>query len=102
MAESEGLLASGEFWVAVAFLLFVLGAYRPLRRAITGALDERSARIRAELEEHYNRIGSPFRTAEHFAILDIIDPRETRGILCDWIEDAYEVLMADRHPSRRK
>jgi F-type H+-transporting ATPase subunit b len=51
MAESEGLLASGEFWVAVAFLLFVVAAYRPLRRAITGALDERSARIRAELEE---------------------------------------------------
>lgn len=58
-------------------------------------------RRRAELEEYYGRIGSPFRTAEHFAILDIIDPRETRGILCDWVEDAYEVLMTERSPRRR-
>ena len=43
---------------------------------------------RAELEAYYNRLGSPFRTAEKFGILDIIDPRETRGVLCDWIEDA--------------
>jgi hypothetical protein len=34
-------------------------------------------------------MASPFRTAEKFGILDIIDPRETRAILCDWIEDAW-------------
>ena len=51
---------------------------------------------RAELEAYYNRIGSPFRTAERFGILDIIDPRETRGLLCDWIEDAWEAMQARR------
>ncbi|HMS80550.1 MAG TPA: methylmalonyl-CoA carboxyltransferase, partial [Burkholderiaceae bacterium] len=51
---------------------------------------------RAELEAYYHRIGSPFRTAEAFGVLDIIDPRETRGLLCDWIEDAVEVLQAQR------
>jgi F-type H+-transporting ATPase subunit b len=51
MAEPESLLASPEFWVAIAFVLFVAGAYRPLKKAIVGALDARSARIRAELEE---------------------------------------------------
>ena len=44
---------------------------------------------RAELEAFYLNMTSPFRTAEKFGILDIIDPRETRGILCDWIEDAW-------------
>lgn len=39
---------------------------------------------------------SPFRTAEKFGILDIIDPRETRSILCDWIEDAWERVRSDR------
>ena len=39
---------------------------------------------------------SPFRTAEKFGILDIIDPRETRAILCDWIEDAWERICTDR------
>jgi len=51
---------------------------------------------RDELEAYYNRLGSPFRTAEKFGILDIIDPRETRSVLCDWIEDAVEALKARR------
>ena len=50
----------------------------------------------ASLEAYYNRLGSPFRTAEKFGILDIIDPRETRGVLCDWIEDAWEAMAARR------
>jgi F-type H+-transporting ATPase subunit b len=43
---------NAEFWVAVAFVLFIavlikLGAHR----VIIGALDDRSARIKAELDE---------------------------------------------------
>ena len=51
---------------------------------------------RKELEELYSRISSPMRTAEKFGVLEVIDPRETRGILCDWIEDAWEVIQGDR------
>ena len=51
---------------------------------------------RAELEAFYLNMTSPFRTAEKFGILDIIDPRETRAILCDWIEDAWERVRTDR------
>jgi F-type H+-transporting ATPase subunit b len=40
------------FWVAVAFLLFVaLCIYMGLHRTIIDALDQRSARIKAELDE---------------------------------------------------
>lgn len=70
------------------------GVHAAYRREIEAA-DDPAAR-RAELEAYYNRIGSPFRTAEAFGVLDIIDPRETRGVLCDWIEDATEVLQAQR------
>jgi acetyl-CoA carboxylase carboxyltransferase component len=52
--------------------------------------------MQAELEAYYHRIGSPFRTAERFGVLDIIDPRETRSILCDWVEDAWEAMTARR------
>lgn len=45
---------------------------------------------KAKLEAFHLNMTSPFRTAEKFGILDIIDPRETRSILCDWIEDAWE------------
>jgi acetyl-CoA carboxylase carboxyltransferase component len=31
------------------------------------------------------------RTAEAFGIEDIIDPRDTRPLLCKWVEMAYEV-----------
>jgi propionyl-CoA carboxylase beta chain len=31
------------------------------------------------------KVTSPFRTAEHFAIEDIIDPRETRARLCEFV-----------------
>lgn len=51
---------------------------------------------RKELEEFYTRMSSPLRTAEKFGVLDVIDPRETRAILCDWIEDAWEVIEGDR------
>lgn len=61
---------------------------------ITAAADP--AAKRAELEAHYLNMTSPFRTAEKFGILDIIDPRETRTVLCDWIDDAWERVKTDR------
>lgn len=37
-------------------------------------------------------VSSPFRTAERFGVQDIIDPRDTRPLLCDWVRQAYCVL----------
>jgi acetyl-CoA carboxylase carboxyltransferase component len=48
------------------------------------------AGIRARLDA----VRSPLRTAERFGIEEIIDPRETRPLLCDWIHDAYAMLPA--------
>lgn len=45
------MLASAEFWVAVAFAIFVIGIFKPARKAILGALDERTAKIKAEIDE---------------------------------------------------
>lgn len=50
---------------------------------------------RAELEALYSALGSPLRTAEKFGVLDIIDPRATRRVLCDWIEDAWYVACSE-------
>ncbi len=47
--------------------------------------------LRAELEERFNAVRSPFRTAEAFGIEHIIDPRDTRRILCEWVSLAYEI-----------
>ncbi|UCH76229.1 MAG: F0F1 ATP synthase subunit B [Rhodospirillales bacterium] len=39
------------FWAGVAFVVFVVLVYRPGKRILTGALDQRIARIREEIEE---------------------------------------------------
>jgi len=45
------MFSSPEFWVAVAFVIFVAAAARPLSRQIVAALDARGGRIRDEIEE---------------------------------------------------
>ncbi|MGR8919940.1 MAG: acyl-CoA carboxylase subunit beta [Gammaproteobacteria bacterium] len=70
-AESGALPLEGG--VAVAF-----------HREIAAAEDPEAKR--AELEARFERARSPFRPAESFAVHDMIDPRETRPLLCDWIE----------------
>ena len=57
------------------------------RRDIENAPDP--AARKAEIEAMLNAVRSPFRTAEAFNIEDIVDPRETRPLLCDWVENAY-------------
>ena len=48
--------------------------------------------LRAEIEERLNAVRSPFRTAERFSVEEIIDPRDTRPILCDWAARAHELV----------
>ena len=45
-----------------------------------------------EIEKKIKIASSPFRTAEKFLIEDIIDPRETRLKICQWIRLAYPTL----------
>src|SRR6516225_6479447 len=44
------LFAEPEVWVLLAVVVFVIGVWKPARRAILGGLDSRAARIRDELE----------------------------------------------------
>lgn len=67
----------------------VMAAYK---RDIEAAPDP-AARLR-EIETMLNEVRSPFRTAEAFGIEELIDPRETRPLLCDWVALAYELLPA--------
>jgi acetyl-CoA carboxylase carboxyltransferase component len=52
-----------------------------------------------ELLERMESVRSPFRTAEVFGVEEIIDPRETRPLLCEWVKDAYELLPQQLGPS---
>jgi F-type H+-transporting ATPase subunit b len=45
------LFADPEFWVLVAAVIFVAVVWKPAKKSLIGSLDERAARIRAELDE---------------------------------------------------
>lgn len=62
------------------------------KRVLEASADPGAAK--AQIEVLLNSIRSPFRTAEAFGVEDIIDPAETRPMLCDWVESAYAVLAA--------
>ena len=56
------------------------------------AADDPAAKL-AEIRGRLNRLRSPFRTAELFRVEDIIDPRDTRPLLCEFAELAWAKLF---------
>lgn len=54
--------------------------------------------LRAEIAERLNRYRSPHRSAEFYEIEQIIDPRDTRAMLCDWVRLARRTLKPGAHP----
>jgi acetyl-CoA carboxylase carboxyltransferase component len=50
----------------------------------------------ARIRDRLNRLRSPFRSAEYFEIEGIIDPRETRPVLCRWVQLARKALTPGR------
>ncbi|MFS0576444.1 carboxyl transferase domain-containing protein [Sporosarcina sp. 179-K 3D1 HS] len=52
-----------------------------------------------ELASKFESFRSPLRTATAFGIEEIIDPRDTRPLLCEWVEDVYELLPELLGPS---
>jgi acetyl-CoA carboxylase carboxyltransferase component len=63
------------------------------RRELEAADDP--AALREEIVERLNAVRSPFRTAERFGVEEIIDPRDTRPILCDWAQRAHELVAME-------
>ncbi|MEE8397478.1 MAG: carboxyl transferase domain-containing protein [Desulfobacterales bacterium] len=73
------------------------GASAAYRREIDSA--ENPDAKRAEIEARLQAFASPFRSAEAFDIEDIIDPRDTRPLLCNFIEMAQTVLKTQLGPT---
>ncbi len=71
------------------------GTSAAFRRVIEAAEDPEAKRL--EIEETFQRISSPFRTAEASG-LDLIDPRDTRALLCDFVEMAQGVIKTQLGP----
>ena len=53
-----------------------------------------------ELEEEYLRLMNPVRTANAFGVEEIIDPKDTREVCCQWARHMYGGLMGERLTDR--
>ncbi|MEO0698183.1 MAG: carboxyl transferase domain-containing protein, partial [Pseudomonadota bacterium] len=58
------------------------------------ASDDPAAEL-ARIKERLNKVTSPFRSAERFNVEDVIDPRDTRPLLCEFAELAWRKLQSD-------
>src|SRR5690606_39801113 len=70
------------------------GGVEAAYRAEIDAAPDRAAKI-AEIEARLSRLRSPFRTAEAFWVEKIIDPRDTRPLLCDVANLAAQLRRPD-------
>jgi acetyl-CoA carboxylase carboxyltransferase component len=75
------------------------GVQAAYRREIESS--QNPVKKRKELEDMLEQYRSPFRTAEAFGIEEIIDPRTTRPLLCDWVKLAYRLLPSQLGPKAR-
>ncbi len=85
---------SGE-WGAIPIEGGVAAAYR---RDIANSPDPEARR--RELEDRLLKLRSPFRAAETGDVIDIIDPRDTRPIICRFIRTAQPALKRNTGPKR--
>ena len=73
------------------------GVSAAYRRVIAESDDPEAKRL--EIEDRLEALASPFRTAEAFNIEEIIDPRDTRPMVCEFVEMAQAVLETQLGPS---
>jgi acetyl-CoA carboxylase carboxyltransferase component len=69
------------------------------RREIETASDPEAKRI--ELENYVASLRSPIRTAEAFGVSELIDPRDTRPLLCEFVHRARQVTATQLGPKYR-
>ena len=63
------------------------GGIEAAYRAQLEAADDPQAELERLLEQ-FNGVRSPFRTAEAFGVEEIVDPRDTRRLLCEFADEA--------------
>jgi propionyl-CoA carboxylase beta chain len=51
-----------------------------------------AAALKDEIAGRLEAVRSPMRTAEHFLVEEVVDPADTRPLLCEWAASAYDVL----------
>ncbi len=77
------------------------GGIEAAYRADLAAADDPAAKL-VEIEERLNKLRSPFRSAETFWIEEIVDPRSTRPLLCEFVNLAAPLREAGPYTHRMR
>jgi acetyl-CoA carboxylase carboxyltransferase component len=62
------------------------------KRALAQSPD--AAALKQEIAARLEAVRSPFRTAESYLVEEVVDPADTRPLLCEWSASAYSALAA--------
>lgn len=90
--KPSGRLALRYAWLSAYWGSLPLeGGIEAAYRAEIEAADDPVAKLH-EIERRLQKLRSPFRTAEAFWVEEIIDPRDTRKLLCEFARLAWPVL----------
>ncbi|HEY2874841.1 MAG TPA: methylmalonyl-CoA carboxyltransferase, partial [Reyranella sp.] len=65
------------------------------KRQLAEAADP--AALRAEINARIESVRGPVGPLNRFEVEEMIDPRDTRRLACEWVADAYRIV---RQPSR--
>ncbi|MDJ0390801.1 carboxyl transferase domain-containing protein [Roseomonas sp. E05] len=91
--QPAGRLSLRYAWLSARWGSLPLeGGIEAAYRAEIEAAPDPAQKLR-EIEDLLNQLRSPFRTAETFWVEEIIDPRETRRLLCDFAQLAAPLRM---------
>ncbi|MEM7363166.1 MAG: carboxyl transferase domain-containing protein [Pseudomonadota bacterium] len=78
--------------------MHISGGVSAAYRRVIDESDDPDAK-RQEIEDRLDALSSPFRTAEAFNIEDIMDPRDTRPMLCEFVEMAQNNIATQLGPT---
>ena len=77
--------------------MHVSGGVSAAYRRVIAESDDPPAK-QAEIEAKLQALSSPFKTAEAFNIEEIMDPRDTRPMVCEFVDLAQSVLQTQLGP----
>ncbi len=78
--------------------MHISGGVSAAYRRVIAESDDPAAEQK-KIESRLNALASPFRTAEAFNIEEIMDPRDTRPMVCQFVEMAQAIIQTQLGPT---
>ncbi|MBV8934548.1 MAG: F0F1 ATP synthase subunit B [Alphaproteobacteria bacterium] len=91
------LFGDPEFWVLLAVAIFLVVVWKPMRRAVVGALDSRAERIRQELDAAHNLREEAQRALAAYQHQQQQGASEAQAIIAHAKEEAERIAAQSLH-----